>query len=74
MLTGMFDSGLSHITTELLRRELLRRQEENAKPACGSKGGNKHYNTSIHVFALFLILALSTAGVYGHDGGCPWQN
>ncbi|KAF1360641.1 Zinc/iron permease [Lizonia empirigonia] len=53
--------GLSHITTELLRRELQRRQEQIEKPECGSKGGKKHYNTAIHVFALFLILALSTA-------------
>ncbi|KAH6638152.1 Zinc/iron permease [Boeremia exigua] len=53
--------GLSHITTELLRNELQRRQEQAEKPACGSKGGKKHYNTGIHVFALVLILALSTA-------------
>ncbi|KAJ8106425.1 hypothetical protein OPT61_g9544 [Boeremia exigua] len=53
--------GLSHITTELLRRELQRRQDEAGKPTCGSKGGKKHYNTGLHVFALVLILALSTA-------------
>ncbi|UPX11613.1 uncharacterized protein EKO05_0002210 [Ascochyta rabiei] len=53
--------GLSHITTELLRKELQRRQDEVVKPECGSKGGKKHYNTGIHVFALFLILSLSTA-------------
>jgi hypothetical protein len=61
--------GLAHITTELLRRELQRRQEEVAKPECGSKGagGNKQYNTGSHVFALGLILALSTAGAYQLD-------
>lgn len=56
--------GLAHITTELLRRELQRRQEEVAKPECGSKGGKKNYNTSLHILALILILVLSTAGVY----------
>ncbi|KAF3001217.1 hypothetical protein E8E13_001683 [Curvularia kusanoi] len=56
-----FGGGLAHITSELLRRELQRRQEEAEKPECGSKGGKKHYNTGIHVFALVLILVLSTA-------------
>lgn len=56
--------GLAHITTELLRRELQRRQDEVAKPECGSKGGNKQYGTGEHVFALVLVLALSTSGAY----------
>lgn len=47
---------------EDLLAELRRRQDESAeKPVCGSakKGG---YNTTAHVFALFLILFLSTLG------------
>jgi hypothetical protein len=60
-------SGLAHITTELLRRELQRRQEEVAKPECGSKGGKTHYNTAIHLVALLIILTLSTAGEYQPD-------
>ncbi|KAF1996705.1 Zinc/iron permease [Amniculicola lignicola CBS 123094] len=48
------------IPTHLLRAELLRRQVDE-RPACGTKGGRGHYNTPLHVFALFLILALSTA-------------
>ncbi|KAF2187619.1 Zinc/iron permease [Zopfia rhizophila CBS 207.26] len=47
------------IPTHLLRAELLRRQQDE-RPACGSKGGRGSYNTPIHVFALILILALST--------------
>ncbi|KAF2736621.1 Zinc/iron permease [Polyplosphaeria fusca] len=48
------------VSTELLRAELHRRQVDE-KPACGTKGGRGSYKTSIHVFALFLILTLSTA-------------
>lgn len=47
---------------EELLAELRRRQDESSeKPVCGSakKGG---YNTTAHVFALFLILFLSTLG------------
>lgn len=62
--------GLAHITTDLLRRELQRRQEEVAKPECGSKGGNKQYGTGEHIFALVLILVLSTAGEYQLDCCC----
>ncbi|KAF2118425.1 Zinc/iron permease [Lophiotrema nucula] len=53
--------GLSwtDVPTHLLRAELQRRQDD-AKPACGTKGGRGSYNTPIHVFALFLILGLST--------------
>lgn len=49
------------MSTEYLRAELARRAEEAEKPQCGSgrKGG---YNTSAHVFALVLILVLSTLG------------
>ncbi|KAH8725349.1 ZIP zinc transporter-domain-containing protein [Phaeosphaeriaceae sp. PMI808] len=52
----------TEIPTHLLRAELHRRQQnEQQQPACGTKGGRGHYNTTIHVFALFLILVLSTA-------------
>lgn len=49
---------IAGLSTEFLRAELLRRDE---RPACGSKAGKGAYNTSLHVFALFLILGLSTA-------------
>jgi zinc transporter 1/2/3 len=49
------------VPTHVLHAELARRQQ-NEKPECGTKGGRGHYNTPIHVFALILILALSTAG------------
>src|SRR5256884_9673490 len=60
--------GLSwtDIPTHMLRAELLRRQA-NERPVCGTKGGRGSYNTPLHVFALFLILALSTAGTCLHD-------
>ena len=51
----------SNVPTHLLRAELLRRQEQD-RPTCGTKGGRGHYNTPAHVFALILILVLSTAG------------
>jgi hypothetical protein len=48
----------------MLREELLRRRGdlEQQRPECGTKGNRGSYNTPLHVFALFLILALSTAG------------
>lgn len=53
----------SSISTDFLRAELARRDEETpvAKPECGS-GVKGSYNTSAHVGALILILALSTIG------------
>ena len=33
-------------------------------PACGSRGSRGSYNTTLHVLALFLILILSTLGMY----------
>merc|ERR1712093_493042 len=62
---GISDDGTigvlswSSISTELLRAELARRDEDPPKPTCGS-GTKGTYNTSAHVFALILILALST--------------
>ncbi|KAL2133276.1 hypothetical protein VTI74DRAFT_2619 [Chaetomium olivicolor] len=49
----------SSIPTELLLAELSRRDDANERPACGS-GKKGSYDTGIHVFALFLILILST--------------
>ncbi|KAI4706332.1 hypothetical protein J4E89_009066 [Alternaria sp. Ai002NY15] len=55
-------AGLSEIPAHVLHAELLRRQQDNdERPECGSKGAKGYYNTPIHVFALFLILTLSTA-------------
>lgn len=57
--------GLSwtDIPTQLLHDELRRRQavNESPRPECGTKGGRGSYNTPLHVFALVLILTLSTA-------------
>ncbi|CZT40245.1 related to low affininty zinc transporter [Rhynchosporium secalis] len=49
----------SSISSEFLRAELARRDEDPPKPQCGS-GVKGTYNTSAHVFALMLILTLST--------------
>jgi len=51
----------TEIPTELLRAELLRRADGDTQPECGS-GKTGHYNTGLHVFALFLILGVSTLG------------
>jgi hypothetical protein len=62
-LEGFGDTGgLQHISSQLLRAELWRRDGELNKPACGSGGRRGSYNTSLHVGALFLILTLSTLG------------
>ncbi|KAJ8119101.1 hypothetical protein ONZ43_g3864 [Nemania bipapillata] len=56
------DGSWSSIPSDILRAELARRQAENGaseKPACGS-GDRGAYDTPLHVFALILILALST--------------
>lgn len=50
------------IPTDILRAELVRRQDGAQKPACGSGHVKGAYNTSLHVGALVLILVLSTAG------------
>ncbi|KAI3322665.1 Zinc/iron permease [Xylariaceae sp. AK1471] len=52
----------SSIPSDILRAELARRQDSNdgaEKPACGS-GDKGAYDTPLHIFALILILALST--------------
>ncbi|KAM7197784.1 Zinc/iron permease, partial [Naviculisporaceae sp. PSN 640] len=49
----------SSISTEFLLAELSRRDGAKAKPQCGSKEKGA-YNMELHVFALFLVLVLST--------------
>ncbi|KAI8957594.1 Zinc/iron permease [Daldinia sp. FL1419] len=60
------DISWASVPTHLLLAELSKRQHghggsttEAEKPACGS-GERGAYNTALHVFALFLILSLST--------------
>lgn len=59
------DVSWSSIPTHLLLAEITRRQDATAKsderPACGS-GERGAYDTPLHVFALVLILTLSTLG------------
>ena len=55
-------SPWSHIPLHVLRSELQRRQKETDKPECGTEGHGGEYNTPAHVFALILILVLSTGG------------
>ncbi|KAK6004102.1 hypothetical protein QM012_008952 [Aureobasidium pullulans] len=51
----------SDIPTSALRAELLRRQTlDHDRPACGTTGTTNDYNMPLHVFALVLILVLST--------------
>jgi len=54
----------SDLPTSVLQAELLRRQANNHddRPACGTAGNTKDYNMPLHVFALVLILVLSTLG------------
>ncbi|KAI9891018.1 MAG: hypothetical protein M1814_003369 [Vezdaea aestivalis] len=44
----------------LLKAELLRRDGEVKRPACGSGDSKASYNTALHVIALIIILTLST--------------
>ncbi|MCJ1242827.1 hypothetical protein MMC30_000022 [Trapelia coarctata] len=57
---GLAPTHWSDIPTSLLLSELRRRQDTPEKAVCGSKGHHGDYNTSLHVFALVLILVLST--------------
>jgi hypothetical protein len=50
------------VPTAVLQAQLARRQD-TALPSCGSSNTGT-YNTSIHVFALVLILLVSVAGSY----------
>ncbi|KAJ9634846.1 uncharacterized protein PV06_05766 [Exophiala oligosperma] len=54
------DLDISRFPIELLHAELARRQDTDTKPACGSSQNNETYHLGSHVFALFLILILST--------------
>jgi hypothetical protein len=54
--------ALSAVPLDFLRAELARRQDGETKPACGTTGKVGSYNTATHVFALVLILVLSTVG------------
>ena len=56
-------ASLNSFPLDLLHAEIKRRQETE-KPSCGTSGKQGHYNTGAHVFALFLILGLSTLGHY----------
>ncbi|KAJ4416595.1 hypothetical protein N0V85_002226 [Neurospora sp. IMI 360204] len=58
---GARDLPWSSIPTELLRAELSKRDDttDTSRPQCGS-GEKGEYNTGLHVFALVLILLLST--------------
>ncbi|KAF2717411.1 Zinc/iron permease [Polychaeton citri CBS 116435] len=59
----------SDIPSAILHHELARRAAasdgqqttQSDRPECGSGSPPRHYNTPLHVFALFLILVLSTA-------------
>ncbi|KAL0475020.1 Zinc/iron permease [Neurospora intermedia] len=58
---GARDLPWSSIPTDLLRAELSKRVDatDKSRPQCGS-GEKGEYNTGLHVFALVLILLLST--------------
>ncbi|KAK5992626.1 Zinc-regulated transporter 2 [Cladobotryum mycophilum] len=47
------------IPSNLLRAELQRRQDEGERPKCGGRNGG-WYDTAAHVFAILVILTLST--------------
>jgi hypothetical protein len=56
-------SSLHNLPLSLLHAELQRRQDKDYKPSCGTSGERGTYNLPLHVFALFLILILSTLGL-----------
>lgn len=55
------DTPWSSLPTKLLLAELQRRKEDGERPACGGRQKG-WYDTVAHIFALLLILALSTLG------------
>lgn len=70
-LTLVTDASLASIPYDLLLAELAKRDDVDTKPQCG--GGKKGaYDTPLHVFALFLILALSTLGTHRWTSTNPW--
>ena len=58
------DTQWSSLPTRLLLAELQRRKHGGEKPECGGRQQG-WYDTVSHVFALLLILALSTLGTRG---------
>lgn len=52
-----------NLPTDLLKALVAQRDAGDERPECGSGKRHGAYNTPIHVFALFLILFLSTAGM-----------
>jgi solute carrier family 39 (zinc transporter), member 1/2/3 len=50
----------SDLPLALLKAEIARREADGERPECGSRSNSYRYNTALHVFALFLILVLST--------------
>lgn len=56
---AMDDTPWSSLPTKLLLAELQRRKEDGERPACGGRQKG-WYDTVAHIFALLLILALST--------------
>jgi hypothetical protein len=61
-LIDISSSQWQKLPTEALKALLAQRQTGGDRPTCGSDEQTHHYNTALHVFALFLILFLSTAG------------
>jgi solute carrier family 39 (zinc transporter), member 1/2/3 len=60
-MTDGLPSQLRQIPISLIQAELARRAEEQDGSTCGSVARGS-YNTPLHVFALILILILSTFG------------
>jgi hypothetical protein len=65
-------SSLHNLPLGLLHAELQRRQEKDYGPSCGTNGVQGSYNLPLHVFALFLILILSTLGQCAACEKCVW--
>lgn len=63
----MSDFSIRSVTIEVLQAELRRRASDNEdlKPACGTTGKRGSYNVPVHIFAVFLILIISTLGTVG---------
>lgn len=60
----MLDAWAS-IPSSLLHAELQRRRDQGERPQCGGHNSG-WYDTAAHVFALLLILVLSTIGKAVH--------
>ncbi|KAF4555771.1 ZIP Zinc transporter-like protein 2 [Elsinoe fawcettii] len=60
MSHAAFDSDPVYIAArDKFIREHFTKRQEASQPACGSSDTLQHYDLGLHVFALFLILALS---------------